>query len=343
MNQTALLNGTERNETGNPSSSPSLLSVNIYLLWAIYVFLLVSGNLLNLMVIYVMFRSRKIRSSISSFLIFHLSLTHVIFHIVVPLLRIPGSDHCEVIQVLELASASAIFGSLVAIAWDRSRNVFQPFKSLAPRRVKTFLILVTCIWIYAFMTSTPFIISINIESRKICWRENNGTTCRKYTVCHLTEGWKAQLSKTLLFIMSFVAPFMYMLITYTKIALSLRKRSQRGQIHSAVAKYKAKSIRLMVIAVLVFAVCWGLNFMVDLLTVYGFLNGLSPEGDIYLRFWCLIAQVSSSCLNPVVYAFFSPEFRASCVKYCCCCCSSCPCCRRRYHYIVNRIQPLLRN
>ena len=97
-----------------------------------------------------------------------------------------------------------------------------------------------------------------------------------------------------------------MLVTYTKIAVNLWKRSKKGKIHGAVAKCKAKTIRLMVTALLVFAVCWGSNFIVDLLRVCGVLENLSLESDVMLQILCLIAQASSSCLNPAVYAFFQP-------------------------------------
>ena len=305
-----------------------------------YITLFGCGNFLNLLVIYVMFRSHKIRSSISSFLIFYLSLTHVVFHLAVPLIRI-HPHWCKASVLIELTCAAAIFGGLAAIAWDRKRNVLQPFKSLVRPHLKAYLLLVACIWIYAFTTSTPFVFSVRSHLQEICWRENNGTeNCRKYTSCHSPTDWKSQLSKTLYFIMAFVAPLLYMVVTYTKVAVSLWKRSKTGTIHGAVAKYKARSIRLMIIAVLVFAVCWGLNFITDLLRVYGVLDNISLESDVLLRIWCLIAQASSSCLNPAIYAFFSPEFRRNCVKYCCCCFSCCVSLHRRYYYNANRVQPV---
>ena len=66
--------------------------------------------------------------------------------------------------------------------------------------------------------------------------------------------------------LAFLIPFRYMLVTYTKSAVSLWKRSKTGEIHGAVANCKVRTIRLMVMA-LVFAVCWALNFVVELLRV----------------------------------------------------------------------------
>ena len=192
------------------------------------------------------------------------------------------------------------------------------------------------------MTSTPFIYSVRTKSREVCWKDENATEkCRNYPFCYAPSDWKTQLSKTLFFIIAFVLPFTYMLVTYAKIAVNLLQRSRNGKIHGAVAKGKARSIRLMVIALLVFGLCWGLNFIVDLLRVYGVLDNVSLESDIMLQISCLIAQASSSCLNPAVYAFFSPEFRKNCAKFCCCCFPCCACFRGHSHYGENRVQPVL--
>ena len=39
--------------------------------------------------------------------------------------------------------------------------------------------------------------------------------------------------------------------------------------------------------------------------MYGVLENLSLESDVMLQIQCLIAQASSSCLNPAVYAFLA--------------------------------------
>ncbi|KAJ7373064.1 G-protein coupled receptor 1 [Desmophyllum pertusum] len=88
-------------------------------------------------------------------------------------------------------------------------------------------------------------------------------------------------------------------------------------IHGAVAKCKVRSTRLMVIAVFGFVFCWAPKFFVDLLNVYG----LYGESNFALKIWCFLAQMSSSSVNPAIYAFFSSEFRKNFIKFCCSCCS----------------------
>ena len=42
--------------------------------------------------------------------------------------------------------------------------------------------------------------------------------------------------------------------------------------------------------------------------MYGVLENVSLESDVMLQIQCLIAQASSSCLNPAVYAFLALNF-----------------------------------
>ena len=212
MNET-LGNWNTTNGT-NSTSSPDLhvFPRNFIFLWLVTYYVLLGCDVfLNLMVVYVMLRSHKIRTSISSFLIFHLSLTHVLYHVAVPVLRRNDFNNsplsCKAFVLMELSCAAAIFSSLAAIAWDRQRNILQPFKSLTPRRLKTYLLLLTAIWIYALMFSTPFIYSVRTKSQEICWKEGNGTEkCKKYAFCHSPIDWKTQLSKILFFIMALMFP-----------------------------------------------------------------------------------------------------------------------------------------
>ena len=320
----------------------------IFLSIMIYYVLFLSGAVLNIIVVFVMARSGKIRQNISSFLIFHLSVTHLCYFSVTLILgglylassrdhTLDNSSSCKASVLIDLACAAAIFSSLVAIAWDRHRNVLRPFKSLTPRHLKTFLTLLAAIWIYAFLTSFPFIYSVRTFSVVICPKDDNGTEpCKEFRWCHLPSDWITQLSKTIYFMLAFVFPLIYMFLTYTKIAVNLWKRSKNGTIHGAVAKCKVRSTRLMVVAVLVFVVCWGPTFWIDLLSVYG-----AFENTFILQIWCWIAKTLSSCVNPVIYAFLSPEFRKHFLKFCCCCCTCRVCCSHRRRHHRNQVQPVM--
>ncbi|KAJ7373055.1 hypothetical protein OS493_014201 [Desmophyllum pertusum] len=164
-------------------------------------------------------------------------------------------------------------------------------------------------------------------------------TCEEYMFCHTPFDWKTQISETVYFLMAFFLPLSYMLVAYTRIAVRLWKRSKNGMIHSAVAKHKTKSIRLLIVAVLGFVICWGPSILMNFLAQFGVFEGQSFESEVMLEMWLIfIAPASSSCINTAVYAYFSPEFRKNCIKFGCCCCGpfvQC-CCRCRAN---RRVRP----
>ena len=303
--------------------------------------LLMCGILLNFVVVYVMLRSRKMWKNTSSFLVFHLSLIHVFLYFLLPILYIIFSSispafQCAAEEFVQHMFSSAIFGTLAAISGDRYRNIVQPFKSLAPRRLKTFLLLILGIWLFALATTMPVIFSI--ESVSFCQKEENVTAQKCYqSYCYWPS--KGKLPKTMYFFLAFLLPFIVILLTYTKAALSLWKWTKNGTIHLAVAKHKAKTMRLMVMAVCIFALGWGPKLFLDCLGAYSVFNNLPSSHSYTLREACEVAESLSSCLNPILYAFFSPDFRKLCYQFCCCCCRHRPSCIRHRRFCFNSVHP----
>ena len=296
-----------------------------------FLILFVLGGVLDIFVIFVMVRSGQLRKNISSFLIFHLSFTHLLFHVVFTMtipagpLRKSSATMCKVSAFIEHACPAAIFSTLAAIAWDRHKNILQPFKSLVVRTYKSYLLLVAAIWTNAVISSASFLNSATVQTETNCRIENNTQQkCEEYKICDTPIDWKIQTSETVYFLMAFFIPLSYMTVAYTRIAIRLWKRNKNGMIHSAVAKHKTKSIRLLLIAVLGFVVCWGPSVLLNFLAQFQVPDDLSFETqvmfDILFQF---IGPASSSCINMAIYAFLSPEFRKNCVKFGCCCCSYC--------------------
>ena len=313
------------------SSSLSILHVSLH----------ICGTFFNVVVVYVMLRSRKILKNISSFLVFHLSFIQVIYYFLFPifLAKRLSAFSCTTKEFVTHMFLAAIFGTLAAIAGHRYRNIAHPFKSLAPRRLKTFFLLILGIWLFALATTMPIFVIVQPRTEKFCQKEENETAkkCYTFTYCYWTSN--GILPKTMYFVLAFLLPFIYILLTYTKAALSLWKWTKNGAIHSAVAKHKAKIIRLMVIAVCIFALGWGPNLIFDCLRAYSVFTNLTSSHSDTLREACEIAESLSTCLNPILYAFFSPDFRKLCYQFCCCCCLHCSTCFRHRRFCFNSVHP----
>jgi len=172
MNQTTK---SWSNTSDKNSLSPCLYRADyVYLFKVAYYALLLCGAVLYIMVVFVMIRSGKIQQytyrriyeyfklswfSIYLSRIYCFSWAFQFFgtfnspRATLHHPRLSGSSTTP-------APHWAIFNSLVAIAWDRHRNVLRLFHSLAPRHLKTYFKLVAAIWIYAFITSVPLFIAL---------------------------------------------------------------------------------------------------------------------------------------------------------------------------------------
>ena len=128
-----------------------------------------SGAVLNIIVVFIMIRrSGKIRQNISSFLIFHLSVTHLCYFSVTLFylggafyaLYAMSSSSSNATVLIDFACAAAIFSSLVAIAWytellkKLSKRMLEFIRRSWHRKFYTLLTklhrdTMWCLWLFA--------------------------------------------------------------------------------------------------------------------------------------------------------------------------------------------------
>ena len=335
------LNATVENFTFNNTEYSGLWTDDFFYKFAVFSFVFYAivfgaGGVLDIFVIYVMLRSGQLRKNFASFLLFHLSVTHLLFHLVIIMnftgdLRRRDIRACRAFAFVDPACPAAIFSTLVAIAWDRHKNILQPFRSLISKPLRSYLMMIGVIWIYAVLSSISFVHSVRVRTVTYCRTVSDNETCREYMFCEIPRSsWQIRLSETVYFVVAFFIPLSYIAVAYTRIAVRLWKRSKTGAIHSAVAKHKSKSIRLLVIAVFGFVLCWGPSILGSMLEKYQAFDRVPVETRYFLSVWfVLIAPASSPGVSTAVYAFFCPEFRKNSIKFAFCCCCCCKSCRNR--------------
>jgi hypothetical protein len=77
---------------------------------------------------------------------------------------------------------------------------------------------------------------------------------------------------------------------------------------------KKRVTRMIVAVIIVFAVCWTPLHIVLVLKAFGKYYDHLYEGLVILNILAQCLAYSNSCLNPLLYAFFSPNFRAAFVQ-----------------------------
>ena len=303
-------------------------------------FLLLLGIIINIVVSLVMIRTRKIRKSLSNFFIFHVSVTESLFRLVfVPILAMtnfPASllQHplekvtaCKASLFVSSAWGSAIFLSLAGIALDRYNNILHPVRS---RRTNyNYVLIVITVWSYAAVISTPFIFSGSslpvtelsqfkqtalkqlVEDR--CANCTTGAVDVPY-LCDLKPGWSSRFSTTLYFFLSFFIPLLAICTAYTRIVLFLWRRSRKKVMNNTVTKSKVKAVRMMILMLLGYVLCWGPRTLFDMLGSFNLLDNASYSTMLIITAATRLLRFTSSIINPVIYAYYNSDFRRQFVR-----------------------------
>lgn len=111
------------------------------------------------------------------------------------------------------------------------------------------------------------------------------------------------------FVLLYILPLMVIVVTYSHLGKRLWIQNAIGDASARqmMAHYqkRKKSIRMLILIVLVFAVCWfPLNFYVVLISNAG------VENDSVLFYAFHWFAMSSTCYNPFIYCWLNRSFRA---------------------------------
>jgi hypothetical protein len=136
------------------------------------------------------------------------------------------------------------------------------------------------------------------------------------TSCNISPGYIGGVSVTISAVMIFVVPLVTIIITYTAIFVSLRRRSRSGLVHKAAAKSKAKAARMLVLVVIGFVLSFGPSVVVRTLRSYGVFAYTDSVSVVIINVIALTLEFCSSLFNPLIYAFYSDDFKKDMLKIC---------------------------
>lgn len=271
-------------------------------------------------------RRRASQRKISNALILNLAIADIIFRIVyiVTRLIIPAIHvdvtalGCKIMLFSHYACAAVTFALLAGMAIDRYQQILHPLKYFCLSKTYR-LVLIIAPWLSAIFVALGFVYigedkpyesSDYVPKR---FRECNGTIPEKIT--HKTKYYKyctlaknssySQLAFTPYFILAFCIPLVIIIVTYSAVFRFLKARSKH-RFNQVTVKSKRKALKMLIVVVASFVVCWAPIMLVDLFRVYG---------NTVLRLRMLVRQIaecfshSSSIICPVIYAFGNPDFR----------------------------------
>lgn len=292
--------------------SSSLSALTLLLLGGGFLLLIVIlGVLANITVCIVMLRNRRFKKHVSNFMLAHLAITDVVHRlIVVPVqliaMFIPLQNKpvllCKVTKTLLHSVRTAVFTSLVMIASDRHQSITKPFQRLHHK--PKFYLYVSAVWGYSIISAMPKMYSEGIQSHVYNFTLPNDQMNKTYSwhVCSSSKGSTERALAAVCFFLGFLAPLIIITVAYSKMTLYLWKKSRNRATNQAALKSKGKALRMLMLLVLGFVVCLGIPQVNDFLDSFG---------SYYPAFFllALVLQLSSSLVNPVIYGFYSAEFK----------------------------------
>ncbi|XP_039614977.1 neuromedin-K receptor-like [Polypterus senegalus] len=212
-----------------------------------------------------------------------------------------GQAYCKFQNFFPITAVFASIYSMTAIAVDRYMAIIHPLK---PRLSATATkVVVLCIWILAFALAFPlgfYSKTVQTPQRTLCYVD----WPRRFTDHFMYH--------TIVTVLVYLIPLVIMGITYTIVGITLWGGEIPGDTsdkYHEQLKAKRKVVKMMIIVVVTFAICW-LPFH-----IYFIVTGICTQlihrkyiQQVYLSvFWL---AMSSTMYNPIIYCCLNSRFRA---------------------------------
>ncbi|XP_037924362.1 cardioacceleratory peptide receptor [Hermetia illucens] len=321
------------------SNSPLIPTEQFAVLWVLFT-VIVLGNSAVLVTLFM----NKNRKSRMNFFIKQLAiadlfvgllnvLTDIIWRITVSWRA--GNSACKIIRFLQVCVTYASTYVLVALSIDRYDAITHPMNfSGSWQRARR---LVACAWVVSAVFSAPMLFLYEekiIEGQTQCWID-------------LGKPWRWQLYMSLVSATLFAFPALIISACYAIIVRTIwvkgavfipterahgcmNPASRRASSRGIIPRAKVKTVKMTIVIVIVFVLCWSPYIIFDLLQVFGQI----PRTQTNIAIATFIQSLAplNSAANPLIYCLFStqvcralkriPPFRWLLETCCCCCCKS---------------------
>lgn len=219
-----------------------------------------------------------------------------------------GQFLCKCLPFFQAFSVNVSSFTMACIALDRYYALVYPLKPRATMR--SMLLKIIVIWLMAMIVASPYPILAGVEE-DITY--NPVIRCRLIYPDYVLSQYQFRQSLTLIYLfIQYLTPLCITGITYFKICYILWHRgnigvmSEEQRIRRYVAKWKA--IKMLIIILLVFAICWcPLNIYHTYQDFRGLVGHTKHNSLIFLT--CHWFAMSSVCYNPFLYCWLNDKFR----------------------------------
>ena len=275
------------------------------------IILVVLGLIANITVCFVLLRGGRFKKHLSNFMLFHLSITGIAYRLVVvpsqwvalfyPF-RAKPTLLCKVAKTVRFTFNTAVFTSLVIIAFDRHTSITRPFQRL--KHKPKFYRYLLAVWGYSLLCAAPQMYKAGtlVLNYTTSYNATYVTAALYHCSFPSNKGFASSTVAIIYYILGFLVPLVVIIIAYSNIYVFLRRKRRNRMINQAALKSTGKALRMLVLMVLGFVVCLGVPQLCDLL------RSFVSRGKAEIVFVSFILELSSSIINPIIYGFYSADF-----------------------------------
>ncbi|KAL9693637.1 hypothetical protein quinque_012922 [Culex quinquefasciatus] len=269
----------------------------------------ITGLLGNALVVLVVVSNPMMRST-TNLLIINLAIADLLF--VVFCIPFTATDYvlsswpfgelwCKIVQYLIVVTAHASIYTLVLMSLDRFLAVVHPIASMVIRTERNTLWAITVLWVVIVTTALPVMFAHGVNK--------NLYQDREIASCTFLEN--DQFSRAAFHIAFFSSSYLVPLVLISVLYMCMLSRLWRSSVggRSAESKKSKKRVtRLVVVVVAAFASLW---FPIQIILVLKSMEVFVPDTyfKISLQIISHVLAYTSSCINPLLYAFLSENFR----------------------------------
>ncbi|XP_055586420.1 tachykinin-like peptides receptor 99D isoform X2 [Uranotaenia lowii] len=215
-----------------------------------------------------------------------------------------GTLYCKISQFVAILSICASVFTLMAISIDRYVAIMSPLRPRMGKR--TTLCIAAAIWVVGIIISSPmllFFTTYDLEDRVVCYAEwPDGPT---------NHSLQEYVYNVIFMFLTYFLPIGSMSFTYARVGLELWGSKSIGECTQRQLeniKSKRRVVKMMMVVVIIFAVCW-LPFQIYFIVTsyYPELTNKSYIQEVYLGIYWL--AMSNSMYNPIIYCWMNSRFR----------------------------------
>uniref|UniRef100_A0A1I8JNM0 G_PROTEIN_RECEP_F1_2 domain-containing protein n=1 Tax=Macrostomum lignano TaxID=282301 RepID=A0A1I8JNM0_9PLAT len=229
-----------------------------------------------------------------------------------------GHAACVLFQYFTYVPVYGSVYTLVLMSADRYLAVVHPIRSIGLRNQRNTLIAVAATWLLISVCHVPFAVDVGVINMGSCRVDN--FSVRPLDICanrrFLDEfgGFSAsgKLFYTLFGLLGYLLPFLVIITLYACWKLTCGRAAGVSKSGEA-ARSKRRVTRMVVIVIVIFGTCWLPIHVVFALQMW--YKDFEDDWFRYLQAGSQMLAYMNSCVNPILYAFLSENFRQAFAKF----------------------------